>query len=162
MTRAVDPVNGTLALLVRAALGDEEEAARSWSLWAATGDLDTLDPAAGCLLPLISRRVSPEALGETAGRLRGIHRYHWTRNQLFLSGLEAALARLASAGIRPAVVGGPALATRCYPDLGSRPTDAADLVIEPRAIPETTHIFEIWVGGRFPRRGHPFPAGGGP
>jgi Uncharacterised nucleotidyltransferase len=158
----VDPIDDSVALLVRAALGDEEEAARAWSRWTATGDLDTLDPAAGRLLPLIYRSVPSAALGETAGRQRGIHRYHWTRSRLFLSSLQAALERLAGAGIRPAVTGGSAVAGRCYPDLGSRPTDAADLLIEPGAIPEaTTHLREL--GCRLVHTpGRRFPIGGGP
>lgn len=147
------------ALLLRAALGEEREAAAAWIRWVSVSDLDRIDRAGRSLLPLIHSRVPAAALGERAARLRGIHRFHWTRNQFLVSRLDTALERLTRVGIRPVMVSGPAIAARWYPDMGSRPIEIVDLLVDPLRVAESASLLAKldWTPARSARPAAPRP-----
>jgi hypothetical protein len=136
VTRPVAAIDNATGLLLRATLAaDEGDRAAAWARWARDHDLDAIDALGGWLLPLVHRRVPQAALGSALGRLRGIHRYHWTRNQLLASRLDAAFRSFAQDGVLPVMVSGPAVATRWYPDAGARPVEVVDLLLDVPSIP---------------------------
>jgi hypothetical protein len=115
-------------LLLRAALVPGPAAGAAWRTWAGLVDLDAVAPGAQRLLPLAYRNLV--AAGVPAGalsRVAGVYRFHWTRNQVLLGELAAALDRLAQAGAAVGVAGGTAAALLDYPDRGCRPLPALDL-----------------------------------
>jgi hypothetical protein len=131
---AVYPDERQQALLVAAVL--EGEAARAaWSRWRAQSVLDEIDDASYRLLPQVYRNLV--SLGEEdpwLGRLRGIYRYHWYRNQLLARTAAGALVPLEQAGIPTLVLKGAALARLHYGSIGARPMQDVDILVpRPRA-----------------------------
>jgi hypothetical protein len=77
-------------LLLRAALLDD--AAAAWCEWNRRVALDDMDEASMRLMPLVSANL--RRLGVEHGhvrRLRGIHRYWWSRNQMLMRRLAIVL-----------------------------------------------------------------------
>ena len=83
------------ALLGEGAVSDE--AVRDW---AAAVDIDALDAASYRLVPaLYARAGSNPALRPLLGRMKGIYRYYFYRNNRFLTHVERVFSALVAAGI---------------------------------------------------------------
>jgi hypothetical protein len=63
------------------------------------------------------------------GKLKGIYRYAWSRNQLMLGATAGVLAAFRAAGIETLVLKGVALAALHYRDRGARPMDDIDVLV---------------------------------
>jgi hypothetical protein len=121
-------------LLLRAVLDEEDSALDAWNTWLAGHNLDLHgDYASWILLPLLFRRLerlsSRRDLPEL-GRLRGIYRYCWSKNQAVLMSLSRALAAFEAGGIRVIALKGLPLIERYYRDWGVRRTHDLDLLID--------------------------------
>jgi hypothetical protein len=115
--------------LLRAATLGPVAATAAWRRWIATHDVDDASDRSVGLLAAVGANVPVEALGDEAGRLRGLRRRSWTDTQVRLAAAAGALDVLGGAGITPIVTGGAALVTVTGADPGTRPLGAIDLVL---------------------------------
>ncbi len=123
------PSRAALALL-RAALWDTDDAARAWRHALATTDLDTLDPGALRLLPLVQRNVQRLGLENPwESRLHGVQRYWWAHNRLLVRLCSQALAALRDAGHETLVLKGVPLGLAYYGDVALRPMSDFDILV---------------------------------
>lgn len=117
-------------LLLRAALDDRERALGAWAEWKDRKGADRSDGADLQILPLVAvnlERLDPD--DPELGRLRGIRRFTWSKNQLPLKlGLEA-LRELERAGIETLVLKGGALSVLYYRDWGTRLLGDFDVLV---------------------------------
>ncbi len=119
-------------LLLRAALQAGAGAADAWRAWLATEDLDDVSGLSFALLPLVSHNLQALGVSEgPLGRLRGVQRQSWYKNQLRLADLAAAANALTETGLAGLVIGDAALAARIYPQPGLRPIEQLDLLVRP-------------------------------
>jgi hypothetical protein len=116
---------------LRLALAPGADVEKSW-LDLQPLEIETLEPGTFALLPLVYRRLDEAGVRDTRlPRLAGIYRSNWVKNQLQLERLPSLLEPLAAAGIESLVVGGPAVATRYYTQLGLRPILQLEIVVSP-------------------------------
>jgi hypothetical protein len=122
-----------LVLLLRAALGDARVAAEAWQVWCKRVSFDDMGEASMRLMPLVSKNLATHGIEhELTGRLRGIHRYWWSRNQHLLHRLARVIDLLAAESIDVMVLKGVPLALRYYGDPGLRPMSDFDLLVPTR------------------------------
>ena len=122
--------NESQRYLLKAALLDGDEALTASRAWQQRIDLDIIDEGSRRLLPLMYRAM--QARGEAwseLGRLRGIYRQTWYRNNLLMGRLGALIATLESAGVPTMVLKGVPLALTYYRNTALRPMSDADLLI---------------------------------
>lgn len=128
--RARPLVDGEARLLLRAALLPGEQALAAFADWRARHDLATIPEALNRLLPLIHANL--DALGfrdPVLPRLKGVRRFHWSKNQILLSGGRSALATLETAGIPAMVLKGAGMIASWYRDQSLRPLSDFDVLV---------------------------------
>jgi hypothetical protein len=118
-------------LVLHAALDrDDEQARASWGRWRRGVDFDDVDHGSTRLLPLVYRRLGPDVFDiEVVGRLKGLYRRSWSRNQLLFKRAAEAIELLGAAGIETMVTKGASLALLSYGDVGVRPMDDVDVLV---------------------------------
>jgi Uncharacterised nucleotidyltransferase len=117
--------------LLRVALGTPEDADRTWTEFRPRFSLDTLEPGAFELMPLVHRALTEANVEEPLRpRLRGIYRRAGVRNTLQLERTRRTAAVLEAAAIPALFLQGAVIAERFYPDLGLRPTGATHVLVE--------------------------------
>jgi Uncharacterised nucleotidyltransferase len=121
----------TQEALLRITLGPSQEAAAVWRELQPI-DLQALEAGSFCLMPLLYERLSEVAPSDDRlPLLRGTLRSNWLRSQLLIEHVTALLPAFRSREIEPLVLGGPAIVTRWYPVLGSRPLPQIELACGP-------------------------------
>lgn len=131
------------ALILRAALSPPEPAMTAWLSLRERLDLDSIDPASQRLLPLLERSLKRLGVEDPMlARCKGIHRYHWSRNQVLFHRGGALLAALAAAGVETLLLKGAALVTRYYGDPGLRPMNDFDVAVPAAAAVEAVAVLE--------------------
>ena len=119
-------------LLLKACLLEGAPAVCAWEEWSETVALDDVDAASQRLIPLLARNLRAAGISHPdVGRMRGIHRYWWSRNQVLLRKLPAVLGLLRAEGIEPLVLKGVPLALGYYEDAGLRPNVQTVTVADP-------------------------------
>lgn len=117
-------------LLLQAALLEGDRAREASEAWRARIDLDLIDAGSFRLLPLLYRAMTTRGESwEHLGRLRGVYRQTWYRNNLLIGRLARLIDALERVGIPTLVLKGVPLALRYYGDTGLRPMGDADLLI---------------------------------
>jgi hypothetical protein len=116
-------------------LASGEELIERWRQLGADADLDRLDSHSRLLLPLAFRNLSAAGwTGPQLGRLRGMYRHAWSRNQLLFRNVGRALEVFHARGIEAIVLRAGAIDVLHYRDLGVRTAyDPALLVPGERA-----------------------------
>src|SRR5579875_464341 len=117
-----------LQLLARAATLDAERAREAWRSLIRQTPLDDIDGEAFDLLPVVAQRTDMVGGDADHGRLQGIYRQTWVRNELLLSRARPVFDLLAAAGIRMALTGGAAM-PRWYGATGARPIGSVDVIV---------------------------------
>lgn len=118
------------SLVLHAALDRPSRAFEAWERWRAAIEFDDIDHGSGRLLPLVYRNLGPDRFdAEVAGRLKGMYRLAWTRNQVLFSRAAPAIAALEAAGIATLVLKGASLAVLSYRDVGVRPMEDVDVLV---------------------------------
>jgi len=116
------PADAAELLLLRAATSSGAEARLAFTRWAAATDIDALAYESQLLLPLVARAALREGVEHPClERLRGVHRYHWARNQLALGEAARLLVALEGLGVAARLAGGAAVGAALGLDLGARP-----------------------------------------
>ena len=116
--------------LLEAALRDGDAAVGAWRQWVRAIEFDEMDAASQRLIPLLARNLERLDIDHPdRGRMRGIHRYWWSRNQILLHRLPQVLDVLRAERIDAMVLKGIPLALRYYDDIGLRPMADFDLLV---------------------------------
>lgn len=117
-------------LLLRACLLSGPDAAAAWSAWRARINFDDIDAASYRLVPLLHQNLRRGKIDdELSGRLKGIYRHTWARNQLLFHAAGQVLRAMQDAGIGVLVLKGATLASAHYADAGLRPMNDFDFLI---------------------------------
>ena len=115
----------------------------AWGLLRESLDPDALDPASRRLLPLLWRNLSRLGIRDPVlASCRGVHRYHWSRNQILFRRGAAVLNALAAAGIETLLLKGAALVTEYYGDPGLRPMEDFDVAVPAAAAAQAVDVLE--------------------
>lgn len=119
-------------LLLRAAFGTPTVAKDAWQEWRHRVDFDAIDSASQRLLPLLVRRdgVIPRD-DSVSGRVRGLYRRTWVRNQALWDSIRPAVEALAQRRI-PLLLVGEAALVGLSGDVGSRPIQTLTMAVGPR------------------------------
>jgi Uncharacterised nucleotidyltransferase len=124
------PTSAQLLVLHAALDRDDEQARAAWGRWRRGVDFDDVDHGSTRLLPLVYRRLGPDAFdAEVVGRLKGLYRRSWSRNQLLFKRAAEAIELLGAVGIETLVTKGASLALLFYGDVGVRPMDDVDVLV---------------------------------
>jgi Uncharacterised nucleotidyltransferase len=117
-------------LLLVAALGEGAPAIAAWEQWSHLVPLNDVDPASQRLIPLLARNLRRAGIDHPdLGRMRGIHRYWWSRNQILLRKLPAVLDMFRRERIDTMLLKGVPLALGYYDDVGLRPMADFDVMV---------------------------------
>lgn len=119
--------------LLRAALNpDRDLALQSWRAWRKLNTLEECDLTMHRLMPVIFRRFAANDFeGNDFRVLRGVYRYQWTRNTLFLNQARTVLTALREARIETLLLKGLSLLADDYADKGTRPMWDFDVLVRP-------------------------------
>jgi hypothetical protein len=121
------------ALLLRAALASGRDALASYEAWRRDEALDTREPFASRILPLVGWNL--EGNGLESGdlpHLKQVRRESWARNQDLFAATARAVEALERAGIPTLLLKGAGLALTVYPSLGLRPMADVDVLVPER------------------------------
>jgi hypothetical protein len=132
------------ARILRVALLPPDQAIREWHSLRGDMDLDTIqDRDAIRLLPLIYRALADSGTEDPyLARLKGVVRRSWYDNQRLFHGVGSALDALEDAGVRAMLLKGVPLALQCYPEIGLRPMEDIDMLVEPGRAREAIAVLE--------------------
>jgi hypothetical protein len=159
-----------LEALLHAVIDPDTRWKDAWLLWRESADLDRLVPGAIRLLPLLYKRLKSDQMDDPwMGRLQGIYRHTWVRNQLLLRDATHAVRAFNDADIPVMLIKGAAMILSQYHDAGLCPTADMDMLVPDtqalaavrclRAAGFTAAgLYEVDVPERFIRIGcsHPF------
>lgn len=96
-------------------------------------DVDHLPGELHRLLPLVARTLADAGVEDPdLARLRGVRQYTWYRNQRLVADAGAVVERLRDRGIDVTLLRGAATALRAHGDVGLRPMNDLDLLIDQR------------------------------
>ena len=124
------PTPQQLLLLKFCLLTDPDQARRAWQAWRAQIDLDDLDPSCFRLMSLVYRRLVDLGIDDRdLARIKGLHRYHWTRNQLAWRGKDEVLRALEAQGTPTLLLKGAALSRTVYPEPTTRGMNDLDILV---------------------------------
>jgi len=130
-------------LVLHAALDDHEAGWRAWSAWSRAIDFDDVDHGSQRLLPLVYRNLGTESFDpQVGGRLKGLYRRAWTRNQMLFRSTGAVIGMLRDKGIESLVLKGASLAVRTYEDAGVRPMEDVDVLVPFERAADAARAFE--------------------
>jgi len=124
-----------MRLLLAAAMDHGERAQEAWASWLGAVDLDHLEQGATALLSLVSRNLDElraDPSGE--GRVRGVHRQTWARNQLLWAAGAPLVDRLGEVAGPPLLLPATALLATYDGDWGARPLGRITVALDPAAV----------------------------
>ncbi|MEM6705646.1 MAG: nucleotidyltransferase family protein [Acidobacteriota bacterium] len=117
-------------LLLRAALGEGDAVERAWQQWRAEIDFDDIDYASQRLVPLVRRNLIDHGVNDPLlHRMKGLHRFFWSKNQLRFRMLSTVAQAFAREEIPLMALKGVPLALVYYADAGLRPMSDFDLLV---------------------------------
>ena len=131
------------------AIASEPEALAAWARWRQSHTIENCDHSFYRVLPSVFRHLPDSGL-EPADRakLKGVYRYHWTRNQMLIQSATSALRALHEAGVETLALRGLALAHEVYADVGLRPMRDADVLVKPHQLGQAVAVLQAcgWRG----------------
>jgi hypothetical protein len=121
-------------LLLKAALMHDDEAVAAWKEWQSRVDLENhLDQGSFRLLPLLYTILQKKGIDDPLmGKLKGIYRQAWSKNQTLFHEMAPVVKHLQSAGIKTMLLKGAPLSLLYYKNNGARPMADIDVLV-PRA-----------------------------
>jgi hypothetical protein len=119
-----------LLLLKFCLLRDPDAARLAWRKWRQGIDLDDLDNSCFRIMSLVYRRMVDLGIDDPdLARIKGLHRYHWTRNQLAWRGKDEVVRALQEKGIPTLLLKGAALSRTVYPEPTTRGMHDLDILV---------------------------------
>jgi len=113
-------------------LSNDADFASLFRQWEANVVFDDINPATVRLLPLLNNRIRSSNLNtETTGRIKGVYRLAWFKNQRLLDRLSSSTELLEKASIPVLLLKGSSLLINIYKDVGARLMSDADILINP-------------------------------
>lgn len=108
----------------------------AWGRWQLHTDIERLTPSEFRLQPALSRRLDAHGINHPwQARLRGVHRYCWTANQLTRRDVMDVFGALRRAGVDAVEPGGVPFIARLYGDLAGRLAEHVEVLVLPDALP---------------------------
>ncbi|HEY5615363.1 MAG TPA: nucleotidyltransferase family protein, partial [Bacteroidota bacterium] len=133
----------TQELLLKAVLADGEKAFKLWKQWKSRIELDDADAGSQRLFPHLYRKLNDQ--GNTDPDLekyKGVYRFFWYKNQMLFNVGTDMLAKFHERGIKTMILKGADLATRHYKDIGLRPMNDIDILVETERAQEALEIIQ--------------------
>lgn len=122
-----------LVRLLRAALGDRDEAETAWAEWRATNDVEDVDMPTFFLFPTVYYNLYHLGVRDpVVTKLSGVYRYTWAKNEVAQRSLAEVIRILDAEGIEAAALKGAALLARHYRDPGARMMSDVDVLVRER------------------------------
>lgn len=135
--------NPSQQLLLKAALMDKNVALPAWKQWRKIVDFELdVDHGSFRLLPLTYHNLTSLGYSDdlVEGRLKGIYRQAWIKNQQLFYKTGTVLETLHNAGIKTAVLKGIALTELVYKNYGIRPMADMDILVP---FTESHHAIDV-------------------
>ncbi len=131
-------------LLLQAALLEGEDAISAWHQWKSIVGLDVhLDHGSYRLLPLLYKNLQRYIVEDPfVGRLKGIYRLEWSKNQRLLYEMNKVLKYLHDAGIQTMILKGAALTVLIYKNYSVRPMGDIDILVPTSQISLTINLLK--------------------
>lgn len=136
---------GQQEVLLRAALLPSVQAEADWLAWSQEVDLenDFIDQGSFRLLPMVYRNLGQHNPSlPKMGKLAGIYRRSWYRNQLISRSCSTLLKQLKEAGIESLLLKGVPLSQIYYQDMGARPMADADILISGDQLDDAINVLQ--------------------
>jgi len=146
------PDRDQLLLLEICLLRDPDAARRAWKKWKERVNLDDLDPSCFRIMSLVYRRMIELGIDDRdAGRIKGVYRYHWTRNQIAWRGKDRIVRALGELGIDTLLLKGAALSRTVYPEPTTRGMHDLDILVPVPAAEAAMALLkkEGWIAQHF-------------
>lgn len=126
-------------LLLRACIFSAGPGLQAWEQWKDSVDLDDIDWASFRLLPMLYRKLSLQGVQDPLmGKLKGIYRYNWAKNQRLIHRTATLLKLFQDHSIETILLKGGAMSLFYYEDSGLRFMDDFDFMVKfcdaPRAL----------------------------
>lgn len=132
----INPANFYLAtpnqdLLLKATLFSGKDALEAWSKWRDAVDWEGhLEPGSFRLLPLLYNNLHKHGVDDPAmGKLKGIYRQAWSKNQTLFHEMAKVIEFLQNAGIKTMLLKGASLSLLYYKNNGARPMTDIDVLV---------------------------------
>lgn len=117
-------------VLLDAILLSGDQAVEAWQTWQRHGDIDHLDPASLQIMPLLYWSLARQGVDDPLmGKLKGIYRMAWSRNQWLTSRVLPALQALHEQGIPMMLLKGAALNVLYGEEHGIRLIGDVDILV---------------------------------
>ena len=118
-------------LLLKAALFSGEDALEAWSKWRDAVDWEGhFEPGSFRLLPLLYNNLHKHGVDDSAmGKLKGIYRQAWSKNQTLFHEMAKVIEFRQNAGIKTMLLKGASLSLLYYKNNGSRPMADIDVLV---------------------------------
>lgn len=135
--RTACPPSSEMTLLLRAAAARPAAAQMAWDAWLRAVDIQHLEPGSTALLSLVGRNL-PHLLAapSVAGRVRGVQRQTWARNQILWAAGSPLVNRLRGVAAAPLLLPPTALVATYEGDWGARPLERMHLSLDPSGCEE--------------------------
>jgi hypothetical protein len=109
---------------------DQATALQSWEQWTARVDLDDLPSSSFQIMSLVYSRLLELGVEDAdLRRIKGLHRYRWTQNQLAARARRELLKALKAENLPTMLLQGAALAQEVYPDPATRGVYDMDIAV---------------------------------
>ena len=118
-------------VLLDAILLSGDQAVEAWRSWQRDGDINHLDPASFQIMPLLYWSLARQGVDDPLmGKLKGIYRMAWSRNQWLTSRVLPALRALHEQGVSMMLLKGAALNTLYGEQFGARLIGDVDILVQ--------------------------------
>ncbi len=144
-------------LLIKAIISEDGMALQYCNEWLNNIDLDKVDGGSYRLIPMLYQKLvrleGSDTENEIMGKLKGIYRYYFYKNNLIIHRLFKTLKILNEAGIRIMLLKGIALVLDYYPeDYGLRPMNDVDIFVDKEKVDETIELLAQYGWKIYPAR----------
>jgi hypothetical protein len=130
-------------MLLRAALLAGDAALHAWQQWQLGTDIDRVDAGSYRLLPKLYRNLEANGSKDPLlGRLKGVYRNTWYRNQLLFHHASNVLSSFHQAGIETLCLKGAAMVALYYRDPGLRHMEDIDVLVRPQQALDAIRLLE--------------------
>ena len=128
-------------LLLKAALCSGQDCYDNFQNWRKQVDLDDIESASFRLIPLLYENLQKHAVHQIElGKLKGISRYHWCKNQILLKSMTDLLRLLSYNEVDTLVLKGGALIYGYYKRPALRPMSDVDIMVPKRSLKKTVSV----------------------
>jgi hypothetical protein len=131
---------------------DPGAAIASWKEWKARVDLDDLDKPSFQIMSIVYHRFLELGIADPdLPRIKGLHRYRWTQEQLVSRGKRELLKALHAENIPAIILKGSALSQTVYPNTAARGSRDMEIVAPPALASRAIAALEArgWIARQF-------------